>query len=332
MKKILFILLTIILTTESLAQELSIDAPQEVNMGDTFNVNVKLTAQETLGAAFDLKFNKNLIEALSAEEGSFIKQCSERTYSMYPPEINNHEGKIKFRDLCFGKNISGAGTIAVIKFKTLSQGISDLSLDNAKIYGASGVPVKGIEIKNGKVEVKPGEVLESGKGNEINEIKITGTKTVDWQETQDEQIDNLLPVDVFVPSTDNVAGETIEVNVFSAGEPLNNASVTYNRVTEHTGSNGTVKFTAAAGSLNITITKEGYETKIIKITTSEKEITDEVINQVVAAANKTGIEEEQETQEMHTQNQEKNNHAKFFVYGAIISILSVLIIYKFKNG
>ena len=71
---------------ELLAQELSVDAPSDVNVNDTFTVNVQLSAQKTIGASFNLKFDNSVIKVLSVNEGSFIKQCSSRTYAMIPPQ------------------------------------------------------------------------------------------------------------------------------------------------------------------------------------------------------------------------------------------------------
>lgn len=285
MKKIVFILLTtlILISGESFAQELSVDAPKEVNVGGIFNVNVQLSAQETLGAAFDLKFDKSAIEALSVEEGSFIKQCKSRTYTMFPPEINNTRGTIKFGDLCLGENISGTGTIATIKFKALSSGISDLTLGDARIYGANGLPISGIKVKNSDITIKSNDTLERA-GNKTRQIENKTGKTENKTEVIKPKTYESL--DVFISSTENIReGEAIEVSVFSAGEPVNNASATYNNITEYTDLNGSVKFIAVKGSLDIIIKKEGYAAKTILITTSGKEQVNKQINPNVTAAN-----------------------------------------------
>jgi hypothetical protein len=337
MEKILLFTLLILagLTGGLLAQELSINAPQEVDVGETFNVNVELSADEVFGAAFDLKFNKNIITALSVDEGSFIKQCSERTYGMFPPEADNSTGKIKFGDLCLGKNISGTGIIGVITFKALSPGTSDLSLDNAKIYGESGIPVQGIEIKGGSVKVKSGEDSQTDAGTVKNEVNSVGTETVTEQEIN--KTVKALPLEVFIPSANNIEGETINVTVFSAGEPVSNAFVIYGKTTKYTGSDGMVEFTAVVGYLNIAISKEGYETKIITISTAEKEIPGEKSSQNISV-NTSDSEGNVKPGTQKQGENDKSGNLKNSVPGnllwlcaAILLLLVVLIIYKNKN-
>ena len=335
MEKILFTLLILAsLTGGLLAQELSINAPKEVNVGETFNVSVQLSAEEVFGAAFDLKFNKNIITALSVDEGSFIKQCSERTYGMFPPEVDNLAGKIKFGDLCLGKNISGTGIIGVITFKALSTGTSDLSLDNAKIYSESGIPVSGIEIKESSVKVKSGEDSQTDAGTVKNEANSVRTETYTEQEIN--ETFKGLPLDVFIPASNNIEGETIKVNVFSSGEPVSNASVIYGKTTKSTGSNGMIEFTAVVGNLSITISKEDYETKIITLTTTEKKIPGEKISQNISV-NTADLESKVKPEAQKRGENDKSINLKSPVPGnllwlcAAILLLLAILIYKNKN-
>ena len=347
---LLFIIISITgITVESLAQELSIDAPPDVNINDTFTVNVQLSAQETLGASFNLRFDNSVIEALSIDERSFIKQCSPRTHTMIHPVVDNSQGKIEFQDMCLGETISGSGTIAVIRFKSQSTGASDLSLDNAIIFDASGSPIPNVMIKNGKITVKSG-TNSNPDALEVNADAQNGTTlqansqinaTLDKNKTSSGDaeinntkiIDRLLPLNVFIPSTDNIEGEEIEAGVFSAGEPVINASVTYNKIKKYTDSNGKTQFTAVAGSFNVTVTKEGYETKTITITTSEKTPEKEIVNELENETKQTQQVTEENNSLINSKDPGSVSIGSLLVIAAILIMLIFILslIYKYKK-
>ncbi|ODS41261.1 hypothetical protein BEH94_04350 [Candidatus Altiarchaeales archaeon WOR_SM1_SCG] len=128
-----------------------------VPVNQTFSITVNISGTDIVGAGFDLIFNNTILEALNIYEGSFIGQCTTTTYNALPPEINNTEGNVSFHDMCWGgETISGTGAAAVITFKALSEGVSDLLLQNAEIFNSNGThanPVSGVVVENGSVEV-----------------------------------------------------------------------------------------------------------------------------------------------------------------------------------
>ena len=101
-------------------------------LNEDFNVSIKIISYvDVYALEFTLLFNST-IEALTIEEGNFLKQNSQA----YPiKSINNSENKISFADTKIGTEtgISGQGEIAIIKFKATNPGTSQLILKNVKI-------------------------------------------------------------------------------------------------------------------------------------------------------------------------------------------------------
>jgi len=125
-----------------------------VSVNQTFNITVNISGTDIIGAGFDLMFNNTILEALNIYEGSFIGQCANTTYPVPSPVINNTAGNVSFQDMCWGgETISGTGNAAVITFKALTEGISNLSLDNADVFDSEGNAITGVVVENGSVEV-----------------------------------------------------------------------------------------------------------------------------------------------------------------------------------
>jgi len=125
-----------------------------VYVNQTFNITVNISGTNIVGAGFDLMFNNTILEALNIYEGSFIGQCANTTYPVPSPVINNTAGNVSFQDMCWGgETISGTGDAAVITFKALSEGISDILLYNAVVFDSEGNATPGVVVENGTVEV-----------------------------------------------------------------------------------------------------------------------------------------------------------------------------------
>jgi len=218
MKKEIIILIFCLFLTNANAQEISINSG-EFEINETFKIEVSIdTLNETIGASFNLNFN-NKIKALKVEEGSFMKKCSATTFGSIPPAIE--ESKIKFRDLCFSEPLNGKGTLAVITFKALTPGKTDLELSDANIFNINGDPVSGVKTKNGVVNVNGGE-------NEIIQNKAGENKTSEPEEKEIEAKEILKNESVKVAGnkTDTVIQEIERQNETNPNKIINDDKTT----------------------------------------------------------------------------------------------------------
>ncbi len=110
------------------------------SVGKKFSINVDVTdANETWAWEFNLSWNSSILNITNITEGTFLKQGG-NTYCPLPPEnINYNEGWVLFACTLEqpATSQSGDGTLATLNFTVLSEGNSDLHLNNTYLLNDS---------------------------------------------------------------------------------------------------------------------------------------------------------------------------------------------------
>jgi len=152
---LIFVLALISMSLVSASTNVYVEpASTVVKLGQDFNVSIDINTTESIYAIeFNLIFNPSILNATIVVEGNFLKQDNASTYPII--SINNSIGKIIFADTRLGtqEGVFGTGVLALIKFKAINTGTSDLDLDNVNLVDANlnTIPVT---VDDGSVEVR----------------------------------------------------------------------------------------------------------------------------------------------------------------------------------
>jgi hypothetical protein len=141
-------------TETCVAGTLSVDAPPNVSLGDTFTVNVDVTGITDLyGFQFDLGFDPTILMADSSTEGPFLPSGGATFF--IPGAIDNAGGTVAATADTLETAISGVtgdGTLASFSFEALADGPSALTLSNALMVD-SGDNLIDFDLSDGSVVV-----------------------------------------------------------------------------------------------------------------------------------------------------------------------------------
>jgi len=158
-------------------QELRVDAPNSIKVGETFTASITINGVTDLGAwQFGMKFNPavlklvvstteihdeygNLIQSQSAfVEGPFLKQGGS-TYFVVPQDVATFakEGIIPFHGCClFGQGhttVSGSGIVTHIQFQAIETGESSLALTDVMLLNSDSAIIPVLSISEAQVQV-----------------------------------------------------------------------------------------------------------------------------------------------------------------------------------
>jgi len=115
-----------------------------------FDVNINIdSTKEIFGYELYVYFDNKILEAINVSEGNFLKQDGATTYPI--TDINNEMGYIRLANTRFNTQtgVSGTGILFSITFKTLSAGLTELSLQKVQIVDANLDVVQNATIKSG---------------------------------------------------------------------------------------------------------------------------------------------------------------------------------------
>ena len=103
-----------------------------IHLGDTFTLDIRAeNVFDLAGWQFDIAFDPTVLEALDVSEGDFLKADGGTTF-FQSGSIDNAEGKIA--GLIAGRisegGVSGSGSVLQVRFKTKSEGETELALQN----------------------------------------------------------------------------------------------------------------------------------------------------------------------------------------------------------
>jgi hypothetical protein len=116
----------------------------EAGVGEEFTANVDIESEYYVFAAeFELRFDPDVLEVLSVEEGEYLRQDGA---SIYPLMIfDNDAGIVNFAVTRFNVHtgVSGPGTLCIVKFSGVSAGSSGLDLQEVSVtdFDINLVPV-----------------------------------------------------------------------------------------------------------------------------------------------------------------------------------------------
>jgi general secretion pathway protein D len=119
---------------------LSLTAPPDVKVGETFNVYVNVKTDVPLrGLPVELQFPRQSLEVIDAEEGAFLRRDGGEISKT--KSLNQTEGRASMgilRNMAGGPK--GEGTVMTFKFKALAAGPAEVRISSAKPVSAQAVP------------------------------------------------------------------------------------------------------------------------------------------------------------------------------------------------
>lgn len=191
--------------TTTLYVDPPISAKEVTSIGQEFHVRIRVSDVDYLyGWQLKLQWNPNLLNAVSLEEGSFLKDVGETRLGPQPPisPINNTLGLISAVNTLLGVEPfdapSGTGTLLIITFQVKAKGECRLRLSEDELYTFTDPtnPGQPVEIKHDKehgyfkfplpiLYVEPSSILNSSLVSgfnftiNINIAKVTNLTS--WQ-------------------------------------------------------------------------------------------------------------------------------------------------------
>ena len=122
-----------------------------IHRGDTFTLDIRAeNITDLAGWQFDIVFDSTLLEAVSVNEGDFLKQNGASTF-FQGGSIDNAAGKIGGLSAArlSTQGVSGTGVLLQVRFKAKSTGETELALRNFEFAASTGdgIPVVPHEIR-----------------------------------------------------------------------------------------------------------------------------------------------------------------------------------------
>lgn len=129
---------------------------QQIPIGNECTTKVDLYYIENLHSfRFDIKFDSSVLQAISVSEGSFLNNNGVDPTTLAPGIIDNATGTISGiscrRNINTG--ISGDATLAIVKFRAISSGISHIEIKNAEFKRPDSTPIHVLPPFTGEVDV-----------------------------------------------------------------------------------------------------------------------------------------------------------------------------------
>jgi general secretion pathway protein D len=118
---------------------LTLAAPAEVKVGDTFAVKVNMKALKPIrGMPVQLQFSRNTLQVLDAEEGDFFRQNGVATSNTKMLEqAQGRASMAVLRNIADGAK--GEGTMMTVHFKAIAAGNAEVQLVSAKAVAAEPI-------------------------------------------------------------------------------------------------------------------------------------------------------------------------------------------------
>ena len=132
----------------------------EVSEGDGFIVNIYIKSMEPIyGVEFKLSYDKNLVEGVSMEQGSFLGG------SVIVNDINNDIGEMMYAETRIGNvtGIESKGIIAKAGFKARNPGNITIQPENIRFVNDNEGIIDGVLFSDLNITIN--ELPESRKGN-----------------------------------------------------------------------------------------------------------------------------------------------------------------------
>ncbi|MBU1752825.1 PEGA domain-containing protein [bacterium] len=156
---------------------------QSAANGTQFSVDIKVGSVTNLyGFQFDIRFDPNLLEVVSVIEGTFLKSDGTYTTWVSPTTGTGSISNIGCTRLGTTTGVSGTGTLAVIKFRAKSEGVSLLDLQNVLLKDNSLPVTQDIssDVADGTVTITTG-LISSIFHNALAPLGIGKVLTVTMQ-------------------------------------------------------------------------------------------------------------------------------------------------------
>lgn len=114
--------------------------PEDVEQGKDFTVAVEITDAEMLySAPLFVKYDPELLELVSINEGDFLRQDGQSTIFSNSPNRSTGQVIVGYKQSSGGKGASGSGTLFTMSFKPLAAGETELEVNRINFRDPEGV-------------------------------------------------------------------------------------------------------------------------------------------------------------------------------------------------
>ena len=119
---------------------INFSGPKEVKKGSEFSVAVQVKDVEQLySAPLFVKYNPAILELMSLNEGTFLKQDGQSTVFSSSPNRTTGQVIVGYKQGTGGKGASGAGVLFNLNFKALTEGEATLEVNRVNFRNPEGV-------------------------------------------------------------------------------------------------------------------------------------------------------------------------------------------------
>jgi len=129
-------------------------ATSSVFRDEEFSLSIQISQAENIGQiAFELSYDPEILEGIEARAGNFMQQ--DGVNITFEREFNQEEGLLRVRIARLGSKAGagGQGSLVIVRFKSLSAGISPVTFSTAEAYDPESKHI-AITFSNGRVEVR----------------------------------------------------------------------------------------------------------------------------------------------------------------------------------
>ncbi len=154
------------------------------NPGAPFSMNISVRLSEALHHfSFDLKFDPSVLQAVSVKEGPLLSRDGADATSWEEPQLDNNNGvitNIQCRRMGIDGIAESVGVLAVVNFKAIKMGHSNISVQNRRLLTPSGEEIDA-PVRAGSVAIFPhgsisGVVIDAEKQIPLSGAKIEASK------------------------------------------------------------------------------------------------------------------------------------------------------------
>jgi len=149
-------------------ENINFSTNEDITVGEMFILSISVESfQPVAGWEFDLKFNPDILQAISSSEGNFFTVNDSKTF-FQQGAINNELGLVSgLKSAQLGGSRKGFGTILEVEFKAKAIGKSPLTLTNYNFGDVNGQAVE-MTIGTGQVDVIDVQPCDVNKDGTVN--------------------------------------------------------------------------------------------------------------------------------------------------------------------
>ncbi len=178
------------------ADQIIVETPNEVNLGEEFYVNININTENFYGGEIELSFNSNLLDVVSVEEGIFVGSDGVDTLFISEDIVDKVNVSVVRTKL---QTINGSGNLFVVRFRAINTGINNFIL-KGDVFDSNKNVIPLIKVNNSTTIFSVLQRNSKDNSKYLNkEVFLISDNDTNWR-----SVLSLVPVTIWTYENDSV--------------------------------------------------------------------------------------------------------------------------------